>query len=312
VHNLPYQGEGAEAALLSFGLPRAIKSSLPEKAAGTPLPLGLLAADKINTVSPGYASEMLSPEFGAGLEDFLNTRKGDLVGILNGLDVESWDPEIDPHLPVNYNLNSLVDRSKNKLELLKELDLPLDPDIPLICMISRMDHQKGVDLLPDALHQIKALPWQAVILGTGDPTLEAVVRKLDSENPQIRAVLEYAEPLAHRIYGGADLIIIPSRYEPCGLTQMIGMRYGCVPLARATGGLRDTIVDYHSGRIDQQTGFLFIKADSTALADCLRRGLEMYQDQRRWRGLQRRGMNMDFSWSNSANKYFDLYTQILS
>jgi len=247
VHNLPYLGHNTEEVLTAFGLPQAEPSALPNWAAGLPLPLGLLTADKINTVSPGYAQEMLTPEFGAHLEEFLQTREEDLTGILNGLDLESWDPETDQQLSMNYSIASLADRSINKLKLQEELCLPINPDIPLLSMINRMDQQKGVDLLPDALRQIQDLEWQAIILGTGDPTLEDAARQLDREFPQIRSVLKFDGGLARRIYGGIGLILIPSRYEPCGLTQMIGMRYGCVPLGRATGGLKDTIVDYHEG-----------------------------------------------------------------
>jgi len=312
VHNLPYQGQGSEAALQDFGLPRAHKSPLPEWAEGLPLPLGLLTADKINTVSPGYAEEMLIQEFGANLEDFLYTRKLDLSGILNGLDQEIWDPKPDPELPFNYSGKNLSDRKKNKPQLQEELGFPQDPDIPLLAMINLMDYQKGVDLVPDALQEIEDLEWQAVILGTGDPALEKAARDLDAAYSQVRAITEFSAPLAHKIYGGADLIIIPSRYEPCGLTQMIGMRYGCVPLARATGGLKDTIIDYHGSNSKRSNGFLYNDASSHALADCLRRALEVYQDQRRWGGLQRRGIKEDFSWKTSASNYLSLYKQMVN
>jgi len=312
VHNLPYLGSDTAAALAAFGLPRAHMSPLPDWAEGLPLPLGLLTADKINTVSPEYAREMLTPEFGAHLEDFLQTRQRDLTGILNGLDMDSWDPASDPALPVNFSVESLSQRIQNKQLLQEELGLPLKPGIPLLAMINRMDYQKGVDLVPDALRQISDLDWQAVILGTGDPELEASARTLDRDFPQVRSVLTFDGALARRIYGGSDLILIPSRYEPCGLTQMIGMRYGCVPLARDTGGLHDTIRDYHQGKANQSTGFLFQDPSSQALGECLRMALTVYQDKRRWQGLQRRGMKKDFSWEKSAREYLKLYIELLS
>jgi len=312
VHNLPYLGHGTGPALGAFGLPRAHMSPLPKWAEHLPLPLGLLTADKINTVSSGYAKEILTPEFGANLESFLSTRKDDLSGILNGLDIQSWDPETDIQIPTNYSVESLSRRKDNKKQLLAELNLELDPDIPLLGMINRLDHQKGVDLVPDALRMIKDLGWQAVILGTGDPKLEEETRQLERELPQVRGILRYDDGLARRIYGGSDLILIPSRYEPCGLTQMIAMRYGCVPLARATGGLKDTIVDYNFGETGISTGFLFEETSSPALADTIRRALQIYQDQRRWQGLQRRGMRKDFSWRQSAEKYLSLYKELLS
>ena len=173
--------------------------------------------------------------------------KGILLGILNGLDQESWDPGSDTSLPVNYSSDTLERRKENKKELLEELGLEPDLNIPLLAMINRMDFQKGVDLVPAALEMITDLDYQAVILGTGDKDLEEAAQKLDQDHARIRSVLKFDGSLARRIYGGSDMIMIPSRYEPCGLTQMIGMRYGCVPLARATGGLKDTIIDYRSG-----------------------------------------------------------------
>jgi len=295
VHNLPYLGHDTGPALQAFGLPGAHMSPLPKWADHLPLPLGLLAADKINTVSSGYAKEILTPEFGANLDAFLGTRRKDISGILNGLDIKTWDPETDAHIPVNYSSETLSKRKENKKQLLTKLNLDLDPDIPLLAMINRLDYQKGVDLVPEALRMIKDLDWQAVILGTGDPKLEEEARQLEKELTQVRAKLRYDDGLARRIYGGSDLILIPSRYEPCGLTQMIGMRYGCVPLARATGGLKDTITDYHQGTKENSTGFLFEEASSNQLADALRRALLIFQDQRRWQGLQRRGMRKGFS-----------------
>jgi starch synthase len=311
VHNLPYLGYDSGEALARFGLPPAQNSPLPYWAEHLPLPLGLLTADKINTVSQGYAQEMLTPEYGSGLEDFLRTRKNDLSGILNGLDTQSWNPTTDPAIRTRYDADSLPKRSENKTSLLAELDLEVNPELPLIAMINRMDHQKGVDLVPDALRAINDLSWQAVILGTGDPSLEESARELDREFSQVRSVLRYDGDLARRIYAGADLILIPSRYEPCGLTQMIAMRYGCVPAARATGGLKDTIEDYHHGKRTKSTGFLFTDASHWALAECLKRALKVYQDKRRWKALQRRGMKQDFSWKNSAEKYRTLYKELL-
>jgi starch synthase len=307
VHNLPFLGYDTGEALAQFGLPPAQDSPLPYWAEHLPLPLGLLTADKINTVSKGYAQEMLTPEYGSGLEEFLKTRQEDLSGILNGLDTESWNPA----LKTRYSGDSLAKRAENKTALLDELSLERHPGVPLIAMINRMDHQKGVDLVPDALRAVRDQPWQAVILGTGDPALEDSARQLDREYNRVRSVLRYDGALARRIYAGADLILIPSRYEPCGLTQMIAMRYGCVPAARATGGLRDTIEDYNHGSRPQSTGFLFQEASPWALAECLKRTLKVYQDKRRWQGLQRRGMKQDFSWEKSARRYLELYKEII-
>ncbi len=310
VHNLPYLGHDTESALQAFGIPRAHMSPLPDWAEQLPLPLGLLTADKINTVSSGYAKEILTPEFGAHLEDFLITRKDDISGILNGLDQENWNPETDSQLPFKYSAKTLSKRRENKLKLLTKLDLQPDLEKPLLAMINRMDYQKGVDLVPDALQMITDLDWQAVILGTGDPDLEESARLIDKNDSRVRAVLRFDGKLARMIYGGSDIILIPSRYEPCGLSQMIGMRYGCVPLARATGGLKDTIIDYHQGKKGESTGFLFEEASSLDLSKTIRRALAVYQDQRRWQGIQRRGMKKDFSWTRSAKEYLKLYREL--
>jgi len=310
VHNLPYLGYDTAPALQAFGLPRAHLSPLPEWAEHLPLPLGLLSADRINTVSKGYAKEILTGEFGANLDPFLRSRREDITGILNGLDTQAWNPETDPQIPYNYTQQTLPSRVLNKTALLEELNLEVDSERPLLAMINRMDYQKGVDLVPDALRMIRDLDWSAVILGTGDPGLEDAAYQLHREMPSVRAVLRYDGQLARRLYAGSDLMIIPSRYEPCGLTQMIAMRYGCVPVARATGGLRDTIGDYHDGPREQSTGFLFQDPSAHQLADALRRALLVFADQRRWRGLQRRGMKNDFSWKRSAKKYLQFYRKL--
>ncbi len=311
VHNLPYLGHGADKALIEFGLPPIKGSALPKWNRGLPLPQGLLAADKINTVSPGYAREILTNEFGAGLEEFLRSRQEDLSGILNGLNLDNWDPEFDPLLVKNYTSETLNKRAENKSGLQAELGLEIDPEKPLLAMINRMDHQKGVDLVPDALRTLADPNWQMVILGTGDPELEEAAKQLDNDYPQVTAVLQYDGSLARRIYSGSDLILIPSRYEPCGLTQMIAMRYGCLPLARSTGGLKDTIVDDRVNGQEGSTGFLFSQANPQALAKAIQRALEVYKDPEYWQSLQRRGMKTDFSWEKSAHKYFELYKEML-
>ncbi len=310
VHNLPYLGNGAGPALKAFGLSPATESTLPWWAQDMPLPLGLLTADKINTVSAGYAEEMLTPEFGSGLDEFLATRKPDLLGILNGLDQVIWNPQTDPQIPQNFSLDSLGKRVKNKSSLQEELGFIKNPRIPLLAFIGRMDHQKGIEIALDALRLIPHLDWQAAILGTGDPSLENLVRSLETEMPdRVRALIRFDGALSRRIYAGSDIMMIPSRYEPCGLIQMIAMRYGCVPVARATGGLKDTIGDYNQSRTS--TGFLFEQASPEEMALTLERAIEAYSDKRRWPYLQKRGMRKDFSWKKSAVQYFNLYQSMV-
>lgn len=310
LHNLPYMGFGAGPALDAFSIPPASGSALPPWAQHIPLPLGLLAADRIVTVSPNYAREILHPEFSSGLEDFLRLRASAISGILNGIDTQVWNPSQDPALAVQYSAEDIESRLPNKAALQAEFNLPLDPDLPLISLISRMDPQKGVDLVPDALRQVAHTPWQAVILGTGVVELENVMRLLQEEFPdRVRAAIRFDSPLSHRIYAGSDILLIPSRYEPCGLTQMIAMRYGCLPVARATGGLVDTIRDadtFYDG-----TGFLFNPPEASALAESLQRALDAYQDREGWEQLQLNAMRQDFSWQRSAKQYLRLYQSLV-
>jgi starch synthase len=309
-------GDGAGQAMLEFGLPPASNSTLPWWAEDMPLPLGLLSADHIVAVSPSYAREILTPEYGLGLEDFLRKRSDSLSGILNGLDVHHWDPQVDPYLATNYDEQNLALRPSNKVALQAEFGLEQDTRLPLLGMIGRLEQQKGVDLLPEALRLLIAtpafagFPWQLVVLGTGDAALEEEVRRLEGEFPRrIRVAIRFDQELSHRIYAGADLLLIPSRYEPCGLTQMVAMRYGCVPLARATGGLRDTVLDYEAS--PDSTGFLFQDATPQALAEAIGRALSLYSRRKSWLALQRRGMRRDFSWRHSACQYLDLYLQLV-
>jgi starch synthase len=269
--------------------------------------LGLQTADRIVAVSPTYAQEILTPEYGCGLETFLQTRQKSISGIVNGLDQESWDPASDKAIPVNFKVTSLAKRKQNKTALLKEFSLDPDPGIPLLILVSRMDQQKGVDLAIEGLSQSIDGNWQAILLGTGDPKLEEACRRLEKDNPdRIRAAIRFDVSLSRRMYAGADILLMPSRYEPSGLAQMMAMRYGCVPLARATGGLQDTIIDATSSE-DDGTGFLFKPATSAAFAETLQRALQVFRDTERWTAIQKRGMLKDFSWENSAIQYVKLY-----
>jgi starch synthase len=304
LHNLPYMGADVSALLQAYGLPLA-QTDLPEWARVLPLPLGLWAADAIVAVSPTYAQEILYPEFGCGLQDFLRARQSSIFGILNGLDTASYNPATDPALSANFTAESLDARQRNKAALQARLGLTVDPDVPLLGLVSRMDVQKGVDLAFHALRRAKDLPWQAVILGTGDAKLEQAAARLQQALPdRVRAELRFDARLARQIYAGADLLLMPSRYEPCGLSQMIAMRYGCLPLVRAVGGLHDTVTD-------SETGFVFVMASTKDLLAALRRALAVYPDRSRWEKMQKAAMAQDFSWGNSAQRYFKLYRSLL-
>jgi len=311
IHNLPYMGGGASPFLNAYGLHPSSNPYLPDWARHFPLPMALAATDAIVAVSPAYARELLTPEFGCGLQDFLRTRANVLCGILNGIDLVSWNPKSDPALSKNYDVDELASRIDNKASLQSTLGLPADPGIPLLAMVTRMDPQKGVDIVVEGLRQMADQSWQAIFLGTGIPYLEEAVRALQEEFPdRVRAEIRYDAHLSRQVYAGTDILLMPSRYEPCGLAQMIAMRYGCVPLGRATGGLNDSIHAYTDTL--NGTGFLFDDASAEAFANCLREALLVYNDKERWSKLQRNGMSQDFSWENAAKQYSDLYRQLLN
>ncbi len=317
IHNLPYLGSMTSPALESFGLPPAKHSELPSWARQMALPLGLLTTDAIVAVSPRYAKEILTEEFGSGLGAFLKNHSAKISGILNGLETHKWDPTSDKYLSLNFSSSDLAHRAANKAFLQEEMNLEINPHLPLLAMVTRMDPQKGVDLAVAALRSMlqskdaDLLPFQMVFLGTGSPVLETEVRQLEQDYPQaVRARILYSESLSHHIYAGADILLMPSRYEPCGLSQMIAMHYGCVPIGRATGGLCDTIQD--PAESNQGTGFLFTPAKPEALVNAIHRALVIYmEDPSGWMEIQVRDMQQDFSWSRSAQEYKKLYGSLL-
>ncbi|HUI89906.1 MAG TPA: glycogen/starch synthase [Anaerolineales bacterium] len=303
IHNLPFMGPDISSIIESYGL-TIVQTGLPEWARALPLPLGLWSADALVAVSPTYAREMLTPEFGCGLQDYIHGRKESLNGILNGIDAESFNPATDAALAVNYGAITLDKRPLNKPPLQVRLGLPQDANIPLLGVVSRLDPQKGIDLIPKALTKLKDLPWQFVMLGTGDPKLEESIRQLQNEFPdRVRVEFKYDAGLARQIYAGADIFLMPSRYEPCGLSQMIAMRYGCVPIVSAVGGLKDTVYD-------GETGFVIAKPTAGRLGTAIKKAVKWYADRAKWEPIQRAGMSQDLSWKNSAQQYFQLYQRI--
>ncbi len=313
IHNLGYMNTGAAQYLRAYGLTPSDSPVLPDWARESLLGLGLAHADMLNTVSPTYAREILTAEYGYGLEGVLQARRDRLVGILNGLDLDFWNPRRDPHLSARYDADTLDRRDKNKRALQKALGLPLAARTPLLGVVSRLDTQTGFDIGVPALRELLAGPDEAqlVVLGSGLPAIEADFRALAAENPE-RVRVGFDAALASRIFAGADLLLAPSRYEPCGLAQMIGLRYGAPPLVRATGGLADTVTDDAVAR--RGTGFVFTDYNSAALLAGLRRALSVYRRPDRWRALQRRGMRqaLQFSWARSAESYLALYQQAIT
>lgn len=304
IHNLPFMGPNVKEILEAYGVALA-NTDLPDWARVLPMPLGLWASDAIVAVSPTYASEILHEEFGCGLQEFLRNRTDTLRGILNGLDTASYDPQTDSALSANFNADSLSARAKNKTALQEKLGLPIDANIPLLGMVSRMDPQKGVDIALKGLRMMKKQHWQFVLLGAGNPKLEALAKKLQEDLPdRIRVETRFDAKLARQIYAGSDIFLMPSRYEPCGISQMIAMRYGSIPLVRAVGGLHDTVTD-------SETGFAFVDAKVKSFNDALRRALTLFPDRSKWETLQKAGMALDFGWQASAQQYADLYKKLV-
>ncbi|MDQ6893998.1 MAG: glycogen synthase [Acidobacteriota bacterium] len=311
IHNLPYSGQGAGRALGEYFLLKAgAVGVLPESHHDSLLALGILAADEITTVSPTYAREILTPEYGRGLDGLLRSRADRLTGILNGLDTQSWNPAADEALAVRYDLSRRELRPLNKTALQDEAGLDEEPGTPLIGVVSRLDWQKGLDVAAAPVRRWVEAGGQFVLLGTGERALEQEYMEIEQRNPRRASVrLRFDGGYARRVYAGADALLIPSRYEPCGLTQMIAMRYGSVPVARRTGGLADTIVDAGD---PGGTGILFDEESPVSLWDALERMLRVYSLPARWAELQTRGMRTDFSWSRSAARYATLYERARS
>jgi starch synthase len=309
VHNLPFMGAGTANAVAAYGLPPSDDPDLPDWGRMFPLVMGLSKAEQIVTVSPSYAREILTPEFGLGLEGFLRTRAGRLKGILNGLDQNVWHPARDTALAQPFSADSLERRAENKKALQAEFGLPVSEETPLLIMISRMEHQKGVDLLVEGLRLIADQGWQCILLGSGDPKLENDCRRLEADLPaRVRAAVRFDPSLSRHMYAGADILMMPSRYEPCGIAQMVAMHYGCIPVASAVGGLRDTIIDLPD-QPARSTGFLFNEISGPGLAGGLRRALAEFARRDPWRERQRCAMQQDFSWERSAIEYSQIYTK---
>lgn len=271
---------------------------------------GLLAADKITTVSPTYAEEIKQPYYGEKLDWVLRYRQDDLVGILNGIDTDKFNPMTDPNLTVNYR-SSLDKKLANKLAFQEQVGLPVSRDIPLLSIVSRLVDQKGLDLLAYILEEMLGLDLQLVVLGTGEKQYEDMFRYFEARFPdKLRAILAYDENLAHRIYGSSEILLMPSRFEPCGLSQMIAMRYGTIPVVRETGGLRDSVGSYNK-YTGEGNGFSFSNYNAHELLFTVQNVVRMYhEDKESWKGIVKNALNTDFSWKTSAEAYLKLYNEL--
>jgi len=268
----------------------------------------------LTTVSPTYASEILEPEFGMGLEGLIAARVDDLTGIVNGIDDQIWDPENDRHIAATYSAAQMKRRAENRAALCARMGL--EPgDGPLFCIVSRLTWQKGIDLVVDNIDFIVANGGSLAILGSGDATLEAALQAAVARHPgRVGMVVGYDEPLSHLMQAGADAILVPSRFEPCGLTQLYGLRYGCVPVVGHTGGLADTVIDANGAALAAKvaTGIEFSPITSAGLHGALRRTFRLFADQKNWTSMQKAAMKSDVSWGSSARQYASLYQTLLS
>ncbi len=308
IHNLAYQGWADRARLDGAAglLPHWVHEPWVNL-----LALGAGTADLITTVSPTYAREILTPEYGEGMDAQLRTRQDRLHGVLNGLDLATYDPTTDPHLPARFSAEDLRGKRLCKEALQQEAGFAPDPEIPLLGMVGRLVDQKGFDLFAAAAETLlQEHPLQVVVLGTGQPQYHHLLNQLQHRYPdRLRAWLTFDAALAQRIYAGCDLFLMPSRFEPCGLSQMMAMRYGTVPVVRATGGLADTVEEGLPG--DPRTGFVFWEYREEALRAAVGRALAVYRHPDQWHALQQNGMRSDFSWDRSAALYADLYSEAI-
>lgn len=273
---------------------------------------GLVYADAINTVSESYSREIQTPEFGAGLDGLLRFRAADVYGIINGVDYEIWNPATDPNIPKRYSPATVSLKVENKLELQKQNGLPVDKNIPVLGLISRLADQKGFDLLAGALEEIMKEELQLIVLGTGEPKYHQLLEAAKKKYPDKLGInLKFDAMLAELVYAGSDLFLMPSRYEPCGLGQLISFKYGTVPIVRKTGGLADTVQQYEAAG-GAGTGFVFKKYEAKALAETIRQALVAFAQKGQWSKLQEKIMKLDYSWDASAKKYVTLYMKALN
>jgi len=309
IHNMPFMGYGSEPLLEEFRIETDRISTFPTWARNLPLPMGIAASDSIVAVSPSYAKELTTNDFAYGLEKYFIAHPEKLNGIINGIDYQKWDPKSDTEIFQQFSKSNLGLRKINKKELYKEIGFEIGTNEPLLVVISRLDNQKGIDLILDTLTKTAEWNWKAVILGSGHHGYEYAFRALERVLPnKIHAALEYNPSFAKKLYAAGDMILMPSLYEPCGLSQMIAMRYGCVPIAHAVGGLKDSIVTKPESK---RTGFLFKPATDEAFIASLKKAIQKYSQKDAWELIQRNGMKKDFSWLNSAANYANIYKYLL-
>jgi starch synthase len=316
LHNVGYQGLFPGERFPETGLPPALfsPSGLEFHGMVNCLKGGIIFSDAVSTVSPTYAKEILTKEFGYGLEGVLAGRSDGIQGIINGIDVTAWNAETDPYLPAHYSVADLAGKQACKRALQRELGLPIH-QVPLLAVIGRLTAQKGFDLIREILPRLMTLDVQIAVLGSGEHHLEQQFLAAKAQYPdRLGVVIGFDEGLAHRIQAGADVLVMPSRYEPCGLSQLHSLRYGTVPIVRRTGGLADTVIPFGSSTVDgnRATGFHFVDPSATALLSVVVSALQVRRDRETWNSLVQAGMESDFSWPRSAQAYQRLYEALVA
>ncbi|MDD1619631.1 MAG: glycogen synthase GlgA [Methylococcaceae bacterium] len=315
IHNMAYQGIFPKTTEASLNLPKSLwnPDGIEFNDMLSFIKGGLAYADRITTVSPTYAQEIQTADFGYGLEGLLSHRKEVLTGIINGIDANQWDPETDAYISERYNISTLNKKQLNKTALQNKHSLPVDNSIPVIALVSRLVEQKGIDLVLECLPEMLTLPLQFFLLGNGNKSFEQQLSLFAETYPdKIAITIGYDEALAHLLEAGADIFLMPSRFEPCGLNQLYSQRYATVPIVRKTGGLADTVVDTLPETLSKNTatGFVFNEATSGALMETIKRALIVYSQPKTWKQLQTTGMKKDYSWTKSAKEYMALYEQL--
>ena len=311
IHNIEFQGRFNPYEMGNlFGLDNKYFDALIYNGDLNLLKGAIQLADRINTVSETYAREILDPYFSYGLDKILIVEQGKLKGILNGIDIEKFNPKTDPIIPINYDIHTFEDKVKNKLELQKELGLEVSEDIPLIGMVTRLTHQKGIDLLLQASEDILRTGAQLVVLGTGDAHYESALRSLENyRHDRVRSILLFSNEMSAKIYASSDIFLMPSKTEPCGLSQLISMRYGTVPVVHRVGGLRDTVIPFTGV---EGNGFTFESFQSGDMMDAIYRAVTcFYQSPDEWNQIIKNNLNKDVSWKRSAKQYLSLYQEVL-
>lgn len=315
VHNLAYQGQFQRNVMSDIDIPEQFFNMHNLEFYGKLnfMKSGILYSDAVNTVSKGYAREILTFHYGSGLDGVLRTKKNMLFGITNGADYTEWSPAIDPYIKEKYNPDTVIEKKKAcKEDLLGAIGMKLNPERPLLGVITRLAEQKGIDLLAHIIKKLIDLDLGIVLLGKGDEKYQNLFVRLSNEYPEhLSANIKFDDALAHKIEAGADMFLMPSRYEPCGLNQMYSLKYGTIPVVRATGGLDDVIIDFDEDRI-KGNGFKFGPAQAEAFYTAIERAVNVFNDKPVWNALIKRVMRLDFSWDHSAKEYIELYRRIAS